>query len=51
MTDRQIEKLLKAENILNELYWELKENHQEREAKRVDTINGKIYELMNLNRK
>lgn len=48
MNARQLETLQNVESMLSNLYWELKENHEERAARRVDTINGKIYELMHL---
>ena len=46
MTERQIEKCLKVESILMNLYFELDEKSKER--KRLDTILRKLYELMNL---
>lgn len=48
MNKRQIETLQIVEMMLSNLYWELKENLEERAARRLDTINGKIHELMNL---
>ena len=48
MNARQLETLQNVESMLSNLYWELKENHEERAARRVDTIRGKIHELMHL---
>lgn len=48
MTDSQKKKLEKAENDLIAIYWELMDNKEFREAKRLDTIIGKIQTLKNL---
>ena len=48
MTDSQKKKLEKAENDLIAIYWELIDNNEIREAKRLDTIIGKIQSLKNL---
>ena len=48
MTESQKQKLEKAENDLIAIYWELIDNKEIREAKRLDTIIGKIQALKNL---
>ena len=46
MTARQLEKLEKAEDILTDLYCELRDHRgSAKEAKRLDVILGKIYNL------
>ncbi len=51
MTQQQLERLLEAEEILISLYNELREEKgMQREAKRLDTILSKIYNLYNLHK-
>ena len=46
MTDRQIETIEKAESMLTSLYWDIKDNREDRAyAERLDTILGKLYSL------
>ena len=48
MRKHHIDTLLKCENLLNPVYWELMENHENREANRLDTILGKIHKLIKI---
>ena len=51
MTEKQLEKLLEAEEILITLYNEIRDTKgMKREAKRLDTILSKIYNLYNLHK-
>lgn len=46
MTREQMEKISNAEDLLNEVYWELQEDKgHAKMVKRLDTILGKIYNL------
>ena len=46
MTREQMEKISKAEDILLDLYWDIKdEKGHSKMAKRLDTILGKVYNL------
>lgn len=50
MTDVQIKDLERAEEILTRLYWKMIDNHDDaRQARRLDTILGKLNALKNLN--
>ena len=43
----QLERLAKAEDILTDVYWDIREQKgSKEEARRVDTILGKLYNLM-----
>lgn len=46
MTNEQMSRLEIAEDILTSLYWEIRDEHGcSKEAKRLDTIIGKLYNL------
>lgn len=49
MTQEERERLWEAEDILMSIYWDIRDRKEsQREAKRLDTILGKIYNLKHL---
>lgn len=45
MTKHQLDTIHNIEGELTRIYWELKDNHEDRAANRLDTILKKLYEL------